>query len=33
MNLTLTDGRRTPVLAADPPLLNPQVVHQPYAPG
>lgn len=33
MNLALTEGRRTPVLAAGPPLLNTQVVRQPYAPG
>lgn len=33
MNLSLTDGRRTPVLAAAPPLRNTQVEHQPYAPG
>jgi hypothetical protein len=33
VNLALADGRRTPVLAAGPPLLNTQVVHQPYAPG
>jgi glucarate dehydratase len=29
---TITDVRLTPVLVADPPLLNTQGVHQPYAP-
>ncbi|MGW5649992.1 glucarate dehydratase family protein [Streptomyces humi] len=32
MNLTITDVRLTPVLVADPPLLNTQGVHQPYTP-
>ncbi|MEU3251558.1 glucarate dehydratase family protein [Streptomyces sp. NPDC006997] len=32
MNLTLTDVRLTPILVADPPLLNTQGVHQPYTP-
>ncbi|MEW1772115.1 glucarate dehydratase family protein [Streptomyces sp. NPDC086777] len=32
MNLTVTDVRLTPVLVADPPLLNTQGVHQPYTP-
>ncbi|WP_079132596.1 glucarate dehydratase family protein [Streptomyces nanshensis] len=30
--LTVTDVRLTPVLVSDPPLLNTQGVHQPYAP-
>ncbi|MDX3092049.1 MULTISPECIES: glucarate dehydratase family protein [Streptomyces] len=30
--LTLTDVRLTPILVADPPLLNTQGVHQPYTP-
>ncbi|MEU5311821.1 glucarate dehydratase family protein [Streptomyces sp. NPDC021562] len=32
MNLTITDVRLTPILIADPPLLNTQGVHQPYTP-
>ncbi|MGW1538754.1 glucarate dehydratase family protein [Streptomyces sp. NPDC002309] len=32
MNLTVTDVRLTPILVADPPLLNTQGVHQPYTP-
>ncbi|MFJ3191794.1 glucarate dehydratase family protein [Streptomyces griseoviridis] len=32
MNLTPTDVRLTPILVADPPLLNTQGVHQPYTP-
>ncbi|MEU1051975.1 glucarate dehydratase family protein [Streptomyces sp. NPDC005876] len=32
MNLTVTDVRLTPILIADPPLLNTQGVHQPYTP-
>ncbi|MEU6282664.1 glucarate dehydratase family protein [Streptomyces sp. NPDC047028] len=32
MNLTVTDVRLTPILVADPPLLNAQGVHQPYTP-
>ncbi|MFJ6984284.1 MULTISPECIES: glucarate dehydratase family protein [unclassified Streptomyces] len=32
MNLTVADVRLTPVLVADPPLLNTQGVHQPYTP-
>ncbi|PPS72778.1 MULTISPECIES: glucarate dehydratase family protein [Streptomyces] len=32
MNLTITDVRLTPILVADPPLLNTQGVHQPYTP-
>lgn len=32
MNLSITDVRLTPVLVADPPLLNTQGVHQPYTP-
>ncbi|MEU5094686.1 glucarate dehydratase family protein [Streptomyces sp. NPDC020996] len=32
MNLTIADVRLTPVLVADPPLLNTQGVHQPYTP-
>ncbi|MFJ7073204.1 glucarate dehydratase family protein [Streptomyces sp. NPDC098781] len=32
MNLTVRDVRLTPVLVADPPLLNTQGVHQPYTP-
>ena len=31
-DLTITDVRLTPVLVADPPLLNTQGVHQPYTP-
>ncbi len=31
--LTVTEVRLTPVLVADPPLLNTQGVHQPYTPG
>ncbi|MGW4730644.1 glucarate dehydratase family protein [Streptomyces shenzhenensis] len=31
-NLTITDVRLTPILVADPPLLNTQGVHQPYTP-
>jgi glucarate dehydratase len=31
-DLTLTDVRLTPILVADPPLLNTQGVHQPYTP-
>ncbi|NLU71544.1 glucarate dehydratase [Streptomyces sp. HNM0575] len=31
-DLTITDVRLTPVLVSDPPLLNTQGVHQPYAP-
>lgn len=31
-DLTITDVRLTPVLIADPPLLNTQGVHQPYTP-
>ncbi|GEC05978.1 putative glucarate dehydratase [Streptomyces spinoverrucosus] len=31
-NLTVTDVRLTPILVADPPLLNTQGVHQPYTP-
>ncbi|MDJ1130442.1 glucarate dehydratase family protein [Streptomyces iconiensis] len=31
-DLTVTDVRLTPVLIADPPLLNTQGVHQPYTP-
>ncbi|MFI9046444.1 glucarate dehydratase family protein [Streptomyces sp. NPDC053427] len=31
-SLTLTEVRLTPVLVADPPLLNTQGVHQPYTP-
>ncbi|NEB74839.1 glucarate dehydratase [Streptomyces sp. SID14478] len=31
-DLTITDVRLTPVLVADPPLLNAQGVHQPYTP-
>ena len=30
-DLTITDVRLTPVLVSDPPLLNTQGVHQPYA--
>lgn len=30
--LTITDVRLTPILVADPPLLNTQGVHQPYTP-
>jgi glucarate dehydratase len=32
VNLTITDVRLTPILVADPPLLNTQGVHQPYTP-
>jgi glucarate dehydratase len=32
VNLAITDVRLTPVLVADPPLLNTQGVHQPYTP-
>ncbi|MFE0818770.1 glucarate dehydratase family protein [Streptomyces sp. NPDC058794] len=32
MNLTVTDVRLTPILVADPPLLNTQGLHQPYTP-
>ncbi|MEV5881177.1 glucarate dehydratase family protein [Streptomyces sp. NPDC052020] len=32
MNLTVESVRLTPVLVADPPLLNTQGVHQPYTP-
>ena len=32
MNLTITDVKLTPILVADPPLLNTQGVHQPYTP-
>jgi glucarate dehydratase len=32
VNLTVTDVRLTPILIADPPLLNTQGVHQPYTP-
>ncbi|MFJ4622993.1 glucarate dehydratase family protein [Streptomyces sp. NPDC088812] len=32
MNLTVTAVRLTPILVADPPLLNTQGVHQPYTP-
>ncbi|WP_328503184.1 glucarate dehydratase family protein [Streptomyces sp. NBC_00457] len=32
MDLSITDVRLTPVLVADPPLLNTQGVHQPYTP-
>lgn len=32
-DLTVTEVRLTPVLVADPPLLNTQGVHQPYTPG
>ena len=32
MNLTITEVRLTPILVADPPLLNTQGVHQPYTP-
>ena len=31
-NLTVADVRLTPILVADPPLLNTQGVHQPYTP-
>ncbi|MER6525285.1 glucarate dehydratase family protein [Streptomyces sp. NPDC001508] len=31
-DLTITDVRLTPVMVADPPLLNTQGVHQPYTP-
>lgn len=30
--LTITAVRLTPILVADPPLLNTQGVHQPYTP-
>jgi glucarate dehydratase len=32
VNLTVADVRLTPILVADPPLLNTQGVHQPYTP-
>ncbi|MGP4089325.1 glucarate dehydratase family protein [Streptomyces sp. KR55] len=32
VNLAVTDVRLTPILVADPPLLNTQGVHQPYTP-
>jgi glucarate dehydratase len=32
VNLAVTDVRLTPILIADPPLLNTQGVHQPYTP-
>ncbi|WP_328871298.1 glucarate dehydratase family protein [Streptomyces sp. NBC_00287] len=32
MNLAIRDVRLTPILIADPPLLNTQGVHQPYTP-
>ncbi|MBP5939715.1 glucarate dehydratase family protein [Streptomyces acidiscabies] len=32
MDLTIADVRLTPILVADPPLLNTQGVHQPYTP-
>ncbi|MEV5489803.1 glucarate dehydratase family protein [Streptomyces bobili] len=32
MDLTIKDVRLTPILIADPPLLNTQGVHQPYTP-
>jgi glucarate dehydratase len=32
VNLTIADVRLTPILVADPPLLNTQGVHQPYTP-
>ncbi|WP_308405020.1 glucarate dehydratase family protein [Streptomyces sp. B93] len=32
MNLAIADVRLTPILVADPPLLNTQGVHQPYTP-
>ncbi|OPG08545.1 glucarate dehydratase [Streptomyces sp. GKU 895] len=32
MRLTIADVRLTPILVADPPLLNTQGVHQPYTP-
>jgi glucarate dehydratase len=32
VNLTITSVRLTPILVADPPLLNTQGVHQPYTP-
>ncbi|MEV5103245.1 glucarate dehydratase family protein [Streptomyces massasporeus] len=32
MNLTITEVTLTPILVADPPLLNTQGVHQPYTP-
>lgn len=32
-DLTITDVRLTPILVADPPLLNAQGVHQPYTPA
>jgi glucarate dehydratase len=31
-DLTITEARLTPILVADPPLLNTQGVHQPYTP-
>ncbi|MBC7269150.1 MAG: glucarate dehydratase, partial [Streptomyces sp.] len=32
VNLAIADVRLTPILVADPPLLNTQGVHQPYTP-
>ncbi len=32
-DLTITAVRLTPILVADPPLLNTQGVHQPYTPA
>lgn len=32
-DLVIEDVRLTPILVADPPLLNTQGVHQPYTPG
>lgn len=32
-SLTIAEVRLTPILVADPPLLNTQGVHQPYTPG
>lgn len=32
-DLTIAEVRLTPILVADPPLLNTQGVHQPYTPG
>ncbi|MFB7594824.1 glucarate dehydratase family protein [Streptomyces sp. NPDC056160] len=32
LDLTITEVRLTPILVADPPLLNTQGVHQPYTP-
>ncbi len=31
-DLTISEVRLTPILVADPPLLNTQGVHQPYTP-